>query len=64
MKSKYIEKNVKYSKSYKDQILIAVKSIFDSWNNDRAILYENYNIDNNIGAAVVIQEMSIWKFQW
>ncbi len=32
--------------------------IFDSWNNDRAILYRKlHNIDNNMGTAVVIQEM-------
>ncbi|ALF17761.1 pyruvate, phosphate dikinase [Fusobacterium animalis] len=52
-----------FPENYKDQILIAVKSIFDSWNNDRAILYRKlHNIDNNMGTAVVIQEMVFGNF--
>ncbi|MCY7007347.1 pyruvate, phosphate dikinase [Fusobacterium simiae] len=52
-----------FPENYKDQILIAVKSIFDSWNNERAILYRKLNnIDNNMGTAVVIQEMVFGNF--
>ncbi|WP_338942660.1 pyruvate, phosphate dikinase [Fusobacterium polymorphum] len=52
-----------FPENYKAQILIAVKSIFDSWNNDRAILYRKlHNIDNNMGTAVVIQEMVFGNF--
>ena len=47
-----------FPENFQNQILIAVKSIFDSWNNERAILYRKlHNIDDNIGTAVVIQEM-------
>ena len=52
-----------FPENYKAQILIAVKSIFDSWNNERAILYRKlHNIDNNMGTAVVIQEMVFGNF--
>ena len=52
-----------FPENYKAQILIAVKSIFDSWNNDRAILYRKlHDIDNNMGTAVVIQEMVFGNF--
>ena len=52
-----------FPENYRDQILIAVKSIFDSWNNDRAILYRKlHNIDDNMGTAVVIQEMVFGNF--
>ena len=47
-----------FPENFQNQILIAVKSIFDSWNNERAILYRKlHNIDDNMGTAVVIQEM-------
>ena len=52
-----------FPENYRDQILIALKSIFESWNNDRAILYRKlHNIDNNMGTAVVIQEMVFGNF--
>lgn len=52
-----------FPENYRDQVLIAVKSIFDSWNNERAILYRKLNnIDNNMGTAVVIQEMIFGNF--
>ena len=47
-----------FPENFQNQILIAVKSIFDSWNNERAILYRKlHNIDDNMGTAVIIQEM-------
>lgn len=37
---------------------MAVNAIFNSWENDRAILYRKINgIDDAMGTAVVIQEM-------
>jgi|GEM_PF-184396 len=47
-----------FPENFEEQIFYAVKAIFDSWNNDRAILYRKLNnIDNNMGTAVIIQEM-------
>lgn len=44
--------------SIEEQIFLAVKSIFNSWNNERAILYRDLNnIDSSMGTGVVIQEM-------
>lgn len=52
-----------FPENYLDQILIAVNSIFDSWNNERAILYRKlHNIDDKMGTAVVIQEMVFGNF--
>lgn len=52
-----------FPEDYKEQILIAVNSIFRSWNNERAILYRKLNnIDDNMGTAVVIQEMVFGNF--
>lgn len=52
-----------FPERYEDQIFIAVKSIFDSWNNERAILYRKLNnIDDKMGTAVVIQEMVFGNF--
>ncbi len=40
------------------QLMEAVKAVFRSWNNDRAILYRNLNgIDHNLGTAVNVQSM-------
>ena len=42
----------------KIQLIEAVKAVFRSWNNDRAITYRKLNdIPNNLGTAVNIQEM-------
>lgn len=42
----------------KEQLLLAIKAVFKSWNNPRAILYRNLNgIDHNLGTAVNIQSM-------
>ena len=52
-----------FPEDFKEQILIAVNSIFNSWNNERAILYRKLNnIDDNMGTAVVIQEMVFGNF--
>ena len=40
------------------QMLEAVKAVFESWNNERAIIYRQMNkIDDSLGTAVNIQEM-------
>lgn len=42
----------------KEQLLDAVKAVFRSWNNDRAILYRKLNgIPGNLGTAVNVQSM-------
>lgn len=40
------------------QLHMAINAIFDSWNNERAVIYRRLNhIDDSMGTAVVIQEM-------
>ena len=47
-----------FPESPKEQLFMAVNAIFNSWENDRAILYRKINgIDDSMGTAVVIQEM-------
>ncbi len=42
----------------KDQLMEAIKAVFRSWNNDRAILYRQLNdIPGSLGTAVNIQSM-------
>ena len=42
----------------KDQLLEAIKAVFRSWNNDRAILYRKmYDIPDSLGTAVNVQSM-------
>ncbi|WZL74649.1 pyruvate, phosphate dikinase [Clostridiaceae bacterium 35-E11] len=42
----------------KEQLLMAVKAVFDSWNNARAIVYREINdIPSHLGTAVNIQSM-------
>ena len=42
----------------KDQLMEAIKAVFRSWNNDRAILYRKLNeIPDSIGTAVNVQSM-------
>jgi pyruvate,orthophosphate dikinase len=42
----------------KEQLMLAVKAVFNSWNNKRAITYRKLNkIPDSWGTAVVIQEM-------
>ncbi len=42
----------------KEQLLMAVQAVFDSWNNPRAIVYRQLNdIPNHLGTAVNVQSM-------
>ena len=41
-----------------DQLFLAIKAVFDSWNNQRAMIYRNLNdIPHHLGTAVNIQSM-------
>lgn len=41
-----------------EQLMLAIESVFKSWNNPRAVVYRNLNdIPHNLGTAVNIQEM-------
>lgn len=52
------ETGVPFPQEPKEQLLEAVKAVFRSWNNDRAILYRRLNhIPDDIGTAVNIQSM-------
>lgn len=42
----------------KEQLLLSIKAVFDSWNNQRAIVYRRLNkIPDHLGTAVNIQSM-------
>lgn len=42
----------------KEQLFLAIKAVFDSWENDRAIFYRKiHNIPHDLGTAVNIQSM-------
>jgi pyruvate,orthophosphate dikinase len=42
----------------KQQMMMSINAVFDSWNNDRAVIYRNYNdIPHALGTAVNIQSM-------
>ncbi len=42
----------------REQLILAIESVFQSWNNPRAVVYRNINdIPHNLGTAVNIQEM-------
>ncbi len=48
----------KFPMDPKNQLLGAIKAVFESWNCNRAIYYRNLNnIDHNIGTAVNVQMM-------
>ncbi|WDV46247.1 pyruvate, phosphate dikinase [Clostridiaceae bacterium M8S5] len=42
----------------REQLIMAVRAVFDSWNNQRAIIYRNINdIPHDLGTAVNVQSM-------
>jgi len=52
------EKGEDFPQNPKDQLLHAVKAVFRSWNNERAIIYRAMNnIPGNLGTAVNVQSM-------
>lgn len=58
-KELYSEETKKvFPESAKEQLFMAVNAIFNSWENERAIVYRKINrIDDSMGTAVVVQEM-------
>ncbi len=53
------EKDFKFPQDVREQMIMAVKAVFDSWNNQRAIVYRRINkIDDHLGTAVNIQCMA------
>ncbi len=53
------KKNFSFPQDVKEQLTLAIKAVFDSWNNQRAIVYRRINkIDENLGTAVNIQCMA------
>lgn len=54
----WIETGEFFPENPKEQIKMAIESIFNSWNNERAKIYRQLQgIDESMGTAVVIQEM-------
>ncbi len=52
------ETNCEFPQDIKEQLQMAISAVFSSWNNERAIKYrELNNISDDLGTAVVIQEM-------
>ena len=58
-KDKYLElTGTNFPKEPKEQLFLAINAIFKSWNNERAKVYRKiHKIDDNLGTAVVVQEM-------
>lgn len=53
------EKGFDFPQDVKEQLIMAVRAVFDSWNNQRAIIYRRLNkIDDNLGTAVNVQCMA------
>ncbi len=52
------EVNRDFPQDPKEQLMLAINAVFDSWNNSRAIIYRKLNnISDSLGTAVNIQEM-------
>jgi pyruvate,orthophosphate dikinase len=53
------EKGFQFPQDVKEQLIMAIKAVFGSWNNQRAIVYRRLNkIDDNLGTAVNVQCMA------
>ena len=52
------ESKEEFPQDPKIQLMMAVGAVFESWNNQRAVLYRKINkIDQSLGTAVTVQEM-------
>lgn len=52
------EKNEEFPQEPIKQLELSIKAVFESWNNQRAIVYRRLNnIDHNLGTAVNVQSM-------
>jgi len=48
-----------------EQLFMAIRAVFDSWNNPRAIVYRKYNnIPDDMGTAVNVQTMVFGNMGW
>jgi pyruvate,orthophosphate dikinase len=57
-KEKLKEKNLKFPDLPREQLHLAIKAVFNSWNNPRAITYRKlHNIPDDLGTAVTVQSM-------
>lgn len=53
------EKGFDFPQDVNEQLIMAIRAVFDSWNNQRAIVYRRINkIDDNLGTAVNVQSMA------
>lgn len=55
-----VEKEIKrpFPIDVKEQLILSVKAVFDSWENDRAVIYRQvHDISHDLGTAVNIQAM-------
>jgi pyruvate,orthophosphate dikinase len=53
------EKSFDFPQDVREQLVLAIKAVFNSWNNQRAIVYRRLNkIDDNLGTAVNVQCMA------
>ncbi|CCU77751.1 Pyruvate,phosphate dikinase [Halanaerobium saccharolyticum subsp. saccharolyticum DSM 6643] len=51
-------KDIEFPQKPEEQLIMAVKAVFSSWNNARAISYRNHNdIPHDLGTAVNVQTM-------
>jgi len=52
------EKDIDFPQKPKKQLLMAIKAVFSSWNNNRAVSYRRiHDIPNDLGTAVSVQTM-------
>ena len=52
-------KGLEFPQDVKEQLILAIKAVFNSWNNQRAIVYRRLNkIDDSLGTAVNVQCMA------
>lgn len=53
-----LETGENFPESPEEQVTMAIESIFNSWNNERAKIYRDiHSIDEKMGTGVVVQEM-------
>lgn len=53
------ERSSGFPQDVNEQLVLAIRAVFDSWNNQRAIVYRRLNkIEDNLGTAVNIQCMA------
>lgn len=52
------QKKIEFPQNPQDQLFLAIRAVFDSWNNQRAIVYRRiHKIPDSLGTAVNVQSM-------